>query len=58
MTRQEWDAAAAAILAKYSALADDNPDSMRYHQRDQGGSTTADYAAMREIIKLGPRPPA
>ena len=45
-TLEEVEARIAAIFATAKAEADDNPDSMRYHQRDQGGSTYADYAAL------------
>lgn len=52
MTLEEVDARIAAIQAKYRALADDNPDSMRYHQRDQGGSTYMDYQELAELRPL------
>ena len=49
---EKIDAQITAIRAKYRALADDNPDSMRYHQRDQGGSTYMDYEEMFELQPL------
>jgi hypothetical protein len=43
-TLEEVEAQIAAIYANHRAAVEDNPDSMRYNQRDQGGSTYEDYA--------------
>ena len=57
MTRAEWDERAAAIRAKWSQLADDRSDSRYWTNRGQSGSNL-DYALDRELLSLGPRPPA